>query len=265
MKTKIIYLIMSIGLVIQTKAQTIPNGDFENWTYLELNDWKTNSCPQCDPPYNTYIVIQDSDACHGVYSAMFIYNKVYPAWAEIKFATTVHPINLYACIKSKVEPNDSATIDIMIYYNGEIVDEGHLINKSSISHYTNIIIPISQYKTNVDSIDIKITGGNKDSTILNADYLSFEPVTGIQEMKKETLWTLQPNPFKAFTLLKFNNPGNENHLLNIYNTSGQLVKTIENIYNDRVKIEKGNLFPGLYFFQLRNDRNVIASGKLIIE
>jgi hypothetical protein len=258
-------LVLFVFIVIYSNAQQIPNAGFENWTNLKPDDWETNSCPLCDPPFETYIVRQDSDACQGTYSAKFINNNAFFAWAETKFAAAIHPLNLFACVKSNIQNGDSVKIDIIIYDNGRIADEGHWLNKSTISTYTNITIPIGQNSMVVDSIKIKITGGTQINTILNADNLSFASANEIQEYGNDSSWTLSPNPFIDHTWLKFKNLNHEKFVLTIYNTNGQLVKTIDNIYTDRVRIEKDNLANGLYFFKLYNYKMVIASGKLMTE
>src|ERR1700692_3430171 len=70
----------------------IPNGDFESWTADDyLPGWKSNSCPVCVPPYETYDVQKTTQAYHGQYAAKFLYNGVYPAYANNKFAVAGHP------------------------------------------------------------------------------------------------------------------------------------------------------------------------------
>jgi len=74
-----------------------------------------------------------------------------------------------------------------------------------------------------------------------------------------------PNPFSAYTFIEFENYKKEKHTLTIYNSMGQLVRQIDNINVGKVKIEKKNLTSGLYFFQLRNDVEIVGTGKIIIE
>jgi len=264
-KKKIILLIILTRLAIQSNSQQIPNAGFENWTNLRPDGWETNSCPLCDPPYETYIVRQDSDACQGTYSAKFISNGVLTAWAETNIISTLHPIQLFACVKSNIEIGDSVKIDLLVYYNGNISDEGHWVNKSTISTYTNQEISISQNSAYVDSIKIKISGGIQVNTTLFADNLSFIQTNEIQENKNDLLWSLSPSVFSDFTWLKFNNLNHNKFVLTIYNTDGQLVKTISDISNNSLKIDKENLTNGVYFFKLSNNRMISACGKFIIK
>jgi len=73
-----------------------------------------------------------------------------------------------------------------------------------------------------------------------------------------------PNPFSASTTIEFANKKNEKYSLLIYNTTGQLVRKIDNISNGKIRIERDNLTNGLYFFQLRTDSEIIGKGKVII-
>src|SRR5258708_27270821 len=82
----------------------IPNGDFESWTVdNRLQNWVTNSCPECVPPFETYTIQKDSlNTYHGRYAAKFIYNSVYPARAENKFYVPGHPVSLSGYVKASV-------------------------------------------------------------------------------------------------------------------------------------------------------------------
>ena len=74
-----------------------------------------------------------------------------------------------------------------------------------------------------------------------------------------------PNPTNQFATLEFSNPTKQNCTLTLYDLRGQVVQTIKNITADKVEIERQSLASGLYFFQLRTDRQIIATGKLTIE
>jgi len=76
---------------------------------------------------------------------------------------------------------------------------------------------------------------------------------------------ISPNPFYSSTVIEFDNPMMIEHELILYNSTGQLIRKIRNIEPQSVKIERGNLISGLYYFQLVNDKKNVGSGKLIIE
>ncbi|OFY96853.1 MAG: hypothetical protein A2309_07735 [Bacteroidetes bacterium RIFOXYB2_FULL_35_7] len=78
-------------------------------------------------------------------------------------------------------------------------------------------------------------------------------------------FNVYPNPFHSSTTLEFKNLKNEKHNLTVYNTCGHILLLINNITTDKIKIERTNLTDGLYFFHLRTERQIIATGKFIIE
>ena len=78
-------------------------------------------------------------------------------------------------------------------------------------------------------------------------------------------FNLYPNPFDDFATLTFENSRNKTCTLALYNTQGCVVRTISDITTGQVIIKRQQLKSGLYFFQLRADKLIIASGKLTIE
>jgi hypothetical protein len=159
-----------------TNQQTIPipNGDFEQWdNFQNLLIWQTNSCSACVPPFETYVVQQETDAENGKFAAKFVYNNVYSSYAINKFAISLHPSSLTGYIKSTIANGDTAMIHIDLFSGNNIVDNGNFYETSSNASYRKINIAISKTTTNVDSASIKIVGGKKQKTELTVDNLVF--------------------------------------------------------------------------------------------
>ena len=158
----------------------IPNGDFENWTGTDrLQNWTSNSCPECVPPFETYIVQKDSNAYHGKYAAKLVYNDVYAALAENKFFIPSHPVSLTAYIKSAIAGADTVSIKIRLYKNNAVADSGLWLGTSSVDKYAKINIAITQSSMQVDSAKITITGGHVKGALNNnttfwVDHLSLQ-------------------------------------------------------------------------------------------
>jgi hypothetical protein len=149
---------------------SIPNGDFELWDNMpNLLIWRTNSCPACDPPFETYIVQKETDASNGQFAAKLIFNNVYSSFADNKFSIPSHPSLLTGYTKSYIERSDTVIIHIDIYSGSKIVDTGNWYGTSSMPDYTKIEIPISCNSSSADSALIKITGGKKPKTELYVD------------------------------------------------------------------------------------------------
>lgn len=152
------------------QIMAVPNGDFELWdSDLNLISWRTNSCPACLPPYDTYVVKKVTDAYSGQFSAKFIYNNVYQSFANNKFAISDHPSNLTVYIKSNITSGDTATIHVDLFAGANIVDSGNFYETTSTANYKKIDIPISQTSSVADSATIKIVGGKKQNTELYID------------------------------------------------------------------------------------------------
>lgn len=82
--------------------------------------------------------------------------------------------------------------------------------------------------------------------------------------QKEYSWSVYPNPFHSTAILNFNITSNSVYVLNLYNSQGQLQKTISNIQTESLIIDRTGLNNGLYFFQLSTKNQIKAQGKLII-
>jgi hypothetical protein len=149
---------------------SIPNGDFEVWDNMpNLLFWHTNSCPVCDPPWETYIVVKVTDASNGLFAVKLIYNNVYSSLLYNKFSISSHPAQLTGYIKSNITSGDTVIINIDLFSGNNIVDNGIWYGTSSIANYTKIEIPISQNSSSADSALIKIVGGKKLNTELYID------------------------------------------------------------------------------------------------
>jgi hypothetical protein len=176
--TQLLFVFFFISLSACTKdgikqnTIAIPNGDFETWDInMQPASWVTNSCYQCVPPYESYIVRRESNAADGSYAATFIYNNVFPAVATNTFPLTTHPDLLTGRFKATLAASDSASVKIKLYSGGVVSDSGVYYQKLSFSSYQYIEIPISQNIANVDSARVTITGGKKSSSTFSADNL----------------------------------------------------------------------------------------------
>jgi hypothetical protein len=139
---------------------TVPNGSFEMWDNFYLpENWTTNSCPTCMSPFITDIVQRDTEACYGTYSAKLIYNQLYAAWAQNKFAISVHPDHLSACVKCNLQGTDTVLVKVSLLHNSMVVDSGQWMGTTQIDNFTTINIPITQSTTQVDTAIIFIHGG----------------------------------------------------------------------------------------------------------
>ncbi len=74
-----------------------------------------------------------------------------------------------------------------------------------------------------------------------------------------------PNPFTEFTLIQFENSAHVAYTLVLFDTQSRLIRKIENVTDSEIRIDKENLVPGMYIFQLEKDKKIVATGKLIFD
>jgi photosystem II stability/assembly factor-like uncharacterized protein len=90
-----------------------------------------------------------------------------------------------------------------------------------------------------------------------------EIVSGINEINVHNSITIYPNPFSTQTILQTEKTL-ANATLTLYNSLGQQVKQIINISGQTVTLHRDNLSSGLYYLQLTQDNQTIATDKLVI-
>jgi hypothetical protein len=76
-------------------------------------------------------------------------------------------------------------------------------------------------------------------------------------------FTILPNPFASQTTLR-TDKALANATLTLYNALGQQVKQVNNINGQTLTLNRDNLSSGLYYLQLLQDNQTIATDKLVI-
>lgn len=146
-----------------------------------------------------------------------------------------------------------------------------LINGTFVASGGEKYLTIGNFKSNAltNKIISNSTAASSDTTTsyYYVDDVSLYPdsITGINEQFNFNNYKIYPNPTNQLATLEFSNPTKQNCILTLYDLHGRVVRTINNITVDKVEIERQSLANGLYFFQLRTDRQIIATGKLTIE
>jgi hypothetical protein len=197
------------------------------------------------------------------------------------FPCTIRPQYLQAYYKFNGVGGDSAAFYIyMTKWNGvkrDTIVYTQYENNTNVGAYT-IVNVLLMYKNNLEYPDTALigvgirakNGGTAHiGSTMSADDLAFTGSVGLGINNLAAVSSnvvLYPNPFDNNATLgipqsiKLNNAAVE-----IYNVLGQNVRTIQNITENNVSIEKGNLQNGIYFYQLINSGEIINSGKFIIQ
>ncbi len=108
-----------------------------------------------------------------------------------------------------------------------------------------------------DNVNKDYNGTSQNFTIVTA--------TGIDDPIELFQITMYPNPLRDYTSIEFENPMQLNYSLSIFDSQGKVVRSIYNISSGKVRIERENLVSGLYFIRLRDENEIRAMGKLVVE
>ena len=81
---------------------------------------------------------------------------------------------------------------------------------------------------------------------------------GVHELTNSSSAVVFPNPANENISIKFNNDVKDNFSLKVYDQQGRLVKVMNEIKGNEIKLERGNLNCGLYFFTLTSGQKNIT-------
>ena len=185
------------------------------------------------------------------------------------WSTIFNPSMFTSIIDMEISPNDNdlvyavgrkvgATNDDLFFFTSE--DFG--VSWDTVNYQSNNISYITR------DLEIINKGSNDELYFAtnNGIYHYSNSLSSVGRIanQNDCSWTLYPNPMIDKTTLSFNNLRRENHTLTLQDIQGNCVRTITNITTNQVIINKDKLPNGLYIFQLRDDREVYVTGKLII-
>lgn len=89
--------------------------------------------------------------------------------------------------------------------------------------------------------------------------------TGIDEMTQiNSKVIVYPNPFSSSTIVLTKIELKNGDLI-IFDIHGQEIKKIKNIHGQQILINRSGLISGIYFYQLKEENEIISTGKLIAE
>jgi hypothetical protein len=87
----------------------------------------------------------------------------------------------------------------------------------------------------------------------------------VDEINESINATISPNPMIGFATLKFDNFSNALYNVDVYDTKGMRMKTISDITNGEVVLDRGNLSSGMYIVRLSSMNETAFVGKLVVE
>lgn len=148
-------------------------------------------------------------------------------------------------------------------FGGVNSDYGYSIEVNNIEniYVAGYFIGTSDFDPGVGIYNLS-SAGSEDAFVFKLAN-SFTSIN--EELNSKNLYKFYPNPFKHYAMIEFENLSNENHSLEVYNALGQLIHSINDVTVGQIRIEKGDMTSGLYFFQLNKNGTFVSNGKFIIE
>lgn len=89
--------------------------------------------------------------------------------------------------------------------------------------------------------------------------------TNTKDVLLERSMEVYPNPFSNRAFLEFDNPNSDGFNLTITDMTGRIVRTMNNINNERVLIERESLVAGIYLATLTDSNGHFATTKLVVK
>lgn len=186
--------------------------------------------------------------------------------------------------------NIIVSADSFILGTLRVIDQsGNLVWSKSYAAPVNYMYEFRYVKTALDG-GYLVTGdrwylGNFSSLIpflLKTDSLGDFLSTGINEITKSEDYVFSPNPLTSYSTLTFSNPAKEKFVFTLYDITGRMVSPsgkdqsagsplsrgaggVFVTTDNKVILEKGNKPPGVYLFNLTNQKTgERMNGKIVV-
>jgi hypothetical protein len=257
------FLLLLVVIASSASAQMISNYSFEAWHsvngwYEDPDYWTTNN----DSTHN--LVQKDSVNVGniGKYCAKVTSN------GRLSF---LGPVTLWGWpifnAKFFIATGDTVKMTFQNISNGKVTNSGSAFftanhNNNGIWHLESAI----QFgHSGTDTLQWEIFGGKDSTTVAYFDYMSLERES-VDDISARVQAMLYPNPMVQSTLFRFRNPEHTSYSWLLMDATGRTVTERSDITGDEIKIERGSLPAGFYFWQLISQRDFgRASGKLTIQ
>lgn len=230
-----------------TDASTISSGTIVAWSWNfgdanTANSQNPSNCYNIPGSYTASLTAISSSGCAATYTNVNMIS-VYP-YPTANFSTSLSPPNTINFTDLSIAAS-SWSWDFGDGNNSTLQNPVHTY--ASPGNYTVTLIVQNSFGCS-DTVTIVIV------------------VTGINEYYLNDIISISPNPLNTSSVIEFKNTNlnllNANILL--FDVLGKEIKKIE-IGNYKTTIEKGELNPGIYFYQVINQNQLISTGKLVVE
>jgi len=254
---KIVFIFCAL-LTYTTVNGQILNGDFEDGLNSDLSNWEWSCFAESDsstPPgggnWSIKVWGGNTQGCFPGYSHQTIPSITngqtfqLTGWA---FAQASPPVGLYL---GKINSGDITLI---------------ASDTTSSTTWTQLGVQSTFLLELGDTAIVLLDGGLAGGPFQGYGYfdlINLQQVTGINFLDQNQSLKLYPNPFNNQTTIRID-LSVRNASITISNTLGQVVQRIDNINDQTIILERGNLNRGLYVLCLSENNKVIAQTKLFV-
>ena len=281
-------------ITLLNTAAVFPNGDFETWTNISVedpDDWFTLNF--AGTPGN-YSVTQSADSYDGLYAAQ-IENVITTYGDTMGFITNgrfgsdgpeggmhelLNPEKVTGYYKYSPVGPDTALAGCFIYGYDSFGNYGLLdstmLSLEAKSSYTYFEMPIAYNNWPLaDTLNISFASGNIENgnsyvglgSILLIDKLevTYKPM-GVNENLNENNISVFPNPATSDINISIDNADSKSYNIELYNETGQKIYS-EVFVNDGTSLNHLNLSmlsEGFYYLKINNGEKIITK-KLVIQ
>lgn len=301
MKKTLTFLLTAL-LAFSANAQTIPNGDMENWTWSGKQapfDWDQPTSWSTSNPMTEFVgasVKRYSPAHSGDSAAQLrtlgIFGEIAPAFmvngsVELNFSTFTAdfgksgtPVStayhyLHGFYKFSSTSNDDSAFVTVAYKKWNSMNnktdtvETAVLLLPQVNSYTEFQVDISSVGTKaVDSIVVIFVSTNptnlKDGGELIVDDLSLDMINSVNNIQAKPQFSMYPNPAKSEVSISITD---NDYLksINIVDITGKTVLT--RTYNNALeaKLEIDELLTGVYFVQVTTNKGITTKKLTVIK
>jgi Secretion system C-terminal sorting domain len=262
---KKLVLIFTLFALLKLNAQTIPNPSFEKWSGGMPIGWVIY-----DPASD---ITQSTDHYSGNYSI-----KLSPSdptsldllYFPYTFSNTIsHYLNGY--IKTNLVASDSFILNAYFIRNSDQkIAQGYEATHSTRTNWTPFHLTINiptNFTPDKYGVSFTVMGSTSSYVLIDSLFFSNTPIgnefgasmcTGVENVSNQTIHsTIYPNPTNGTSEIRFSLTSSSNIVLNIYDITGRLVKTVLNekraVGVQQILVNTTDFQNGIYFYTITGE------------
>ena len=209
-------------------------------------------------------------------SATNFFNVAFGGPGAMGFPYSTRSANLTGFRKFSSVGGDSTTVGvIMTKWNTITNTRDTLVNTqnyyiTNAAAWTSFSLPLT-YSSGLTPDTCFIAAGivattPHPGTIFTLDDLAFTGLIGMEEQHSNlAIVSVFPNPFSNKATLSFSNVILKNASLEIFDVLGNKVRVMSDLNGENITINREGLNEGIYLYNLVNEGEIIATGKLSVQ